>query len=191
MKRFVIIVVTILCLSLISCTNSIENKNENEYLTIPTEDILFVSTTNHHTFGGVHPLGYPLILKDYGKNYQYDLYVEKGFVKIKYFNVTYYKEIRNATYCDYVEWIPYEYEYKDEQIYNKDYMLVIQKDETNIIGYVIIEFININNTHCFYRAQIVESMSFPKVDGKYQDIDKEYIFNRFDEIKNSTNINKD
>lgn len=70
-------------------------------------------------------------------------------------------------------------------------MLVVQKDETNNIGYVIIEFINVNNTPCFYTAQIVESMSFPKVDGEYQDIDKEYIFNIFDEIKNSTNINED
>ena len=187
MKKYVILTLVFFSLLFSSCTS---NEKKEQYVVEPTEDILILGDI-YHLYGGINPIGYPIVFKDYGMSYQYDIYPDKGCVKYEGINETCYDELIGVTYVEWIEWQRFNARLYSEDFIDNDYLLVIQRDEIHVIGYVIIEFINVADTPLFYRGNIIESMSFPKVDGKYQEVDKEYIFNRFDEIKNSTNIIED
>ena len=64
--------------------------------------------------------------------------------------------------------------------------IIIWADE-NIVGYATVKFLDINEENGMsrlYSASVLEAVSFPKVDGKFQDVSRQYVEEQFDRIHN-------
>lgn len=81
-----------------------------------------------------------------------------------------------------IYWDSYD---EDEEINKYDSVLeVVLKKDDRIIGYAIIEIESIKES-LDYKANVLKSALFPKVNGQYQEVTEEYIKAKFEKLKNN------
>ena len=68
------------------------------------------------------------------------------------------------------------------------YMDIIIREDTSIVGYAVvkIELDSATECPCTYYATLVKSVSFPKVNGSYQNITYEYVRREMEQLKRKT-----
>lgn len=150
----------------------------------PTDDI--VSLQYPDSFDYAKSAGYfPIYTNDNGEIYQYTVYCEWGkmwgiegtFSKMK--KISLYESMTN---CHTFGWY-YKEDALPEDFPKKEYIVIIQEDNKNIVGCVMIEFVQDDDVYFGYYVEVVYSVSYPKIDGKYQNVRREYIDTKLKEIK--------
>lgn len=72
---------------------------------------------------------------------------------------------------------------------NKAYVNIVIREEENIVGYAVVEIYTNdleNEPAQTYYAKLLRSVSFPKVNGKYQKITAKYVASEMEQIKSET-----
>ena len=156
-------------------TNNYEEENEeesveiierpnNSFVTIDSSEILFDDMFDVFT----------IYIPNGDGKYQYDIYTNNGLIQSDYwFQLQYYN---NLTHNDLIKWSPVK-EVEREYIFDfveKAQIVIVQKEYYNILGYVVIEFKQDKDIYNKYTSDIIKSVGFPKINGKYQQIKDEY-----------------
>ena len=70
--------------------------------------------------------------------------------------------------------------------YAPAFMEIVLREEEHIVGYAVIKISPIEDlgSELGYVSQLLRSVSFPKVDGQYQDISEEYVAEQIRRVKN-------
>ena len=97
-------------------------------------------------------------------------------------NISKFNKIMGSLYC----WTPLNSEYEESKFCDKAYILAISNTDFVNIAYAIIEVSQDRVKQNVYYAKTIESVFFPKIDGKYQNITDEYILDKFQNFLNST-----
>ncbi len=63
----------------------------------------------------------------------------------------------------------------DDELIDLAYIDVIVKVENNIIGYAVIKITNPEDSFQTYKVEIIKSVIFPKIDGKYQKVTQKQV----------------
>lgn len=76
---------------------------------------------------------------------------------------------------------------------NEAYINIIMREEKNIVGYAVVEIykggLEDEPSHTYY-AKLLKSTSFPKVNGKYQNVSSEYVASEAERIKSEAQDKK-
>jgi len=122
----------------------------------------------------------PIVLKYEDENARFECVVDKGVFPE---DALQYGKNLTLKPGDGFRWYP---DFNERTKYA--YVDVFLKTEDNIIGYAVIEIypyhIYSDGHVCDYRARFLKSIIFPKIDGKYQNITKEYVQAAIEEVKN-------
>ena len=70
-----------------------------------------------------------------------------------------------------------------EQSVDMDYVDIVVKVNKNIIGYVVIKINRVGDSWLNYTPTILKSVTFPKVNGRYQKVTEEYVQQQIKQVK--------
>lgn len=179
MKRTQIIFLLIVLVSFtFGCTQDVKDSNNSKI--IENEQDPFIIIENNEQMLDKSHFKFKFNTLDNNEQYQYDAYLDNGYIHTKYVNnlTSFNNLICNDIneYNLYISWTPFHTE--EKKIYSsyatEANLVIIQKYNYNIIGYVIVHFEQLDNVYYKYKCQIIKSMSFPKINNKYQKINDDY-----------------
>ncbi len=194
-KVLTLILLFIFFSSLCSCKDSnYDNNQQNLFDSIveeETEDIIeFYLPRGDLGWGSWNYWG--AIIKKSSELYHYDIFCDNGAIITDIYLKNYLQVINDFSDLHIINWIPTsngDTPTGNEVLCEKAYLTIIQKYNNNIIGYVIFEFIQDKEflehqgVNWIYSCNLIKQKRFPKVNGVYQSVSKEYIFKKLAEVK--------
>lgn len=192
MKKILILCCFLLLLSLTASCFEIKNNNDLEIIEETSQ--LFEFSSNY--CGTAQDPGYIAVnTVSPNEEYTYDVFCDYGYVGTEFdeMNKTELNDICNSTNNDifWIGWRPSLERETEDYYFKVAYITLIQKENDKIIGYSIIEAVQGQYAYGIYTGEIICSKTFPKINNKYQIVEKEYINNKLDEIKNIEIIQED
>lgn len=200
-KKLIILFMFIMSITLMSC-----EMNQNQEVKPQEQEVKIVEKENNEIIKdyapyfshaqGVNRL--QIMLKNNGEQYKYDAFCDNGGIEVTRISGEFEKEINDFTISnDIVGWRPINRNVRDgsdpyeSEIFQYAYVVIIQKEENHIVGCAILELTldDVDEYHNkfvrAYTAELIVSISFPKVNGEYQEVTREYIENKLNKIKES------
>lgn len=200
-KKLIILFMLIMSITLMSCEMS-----QNQEVNPQEQEVKIVEKENSEIIKDYAPyFSYALsigrlqiILKDNGEQYKYDAFCDNGGIEVPFISDEFEKEVNDFTMPeDMICWQPINRDVRDgsdpyeSEVFQYAYVVIIQKEEGHIVGCAILELTlsDVDEMHNkfvrAYTAELIVSISFPKVNGEYQEVTREYIENKLNKIKES------